>query len=190
MISARRLSPGIAQQLAARALRQTAVIVGGSLALALSAKIQVPFWPVPATLQTLVVLTIGYIFGSRLGVATVLAYLAEGLAGLPVFAGVLAGPAYLLGPTGGYLLGFVPAVLFAGWAAGRRRPQTLAWTSLAMLMGHAVIFVPGVAWLAVLACWPKAFALGLVPFLPAALVKSGLAAALISVFRGRQWIRR
>ena len=186
MTSARRLLPEIAHPPAAWALRQTAVIVGGSLALALSAKIQVPFWPVPATMQTLVALMIGYGFGSRLGVATVLAYLAEGLAGLPVFAGALAGPAYLLGPTGGYLLGFVPAALFAGWAAGWRRPQTLAWTSLAMLMGHAMIFVPGVAWLAVFFGWTKAFALGLAPFLPAALVKSGLAAALISVFRGRQ----
>ncbi len=186
MISARRLLPGIAHTQAGRALRQTAVIVGGSLALALSAKIQVPFWPVPATMQTLVVLMIGYVFGSGLGVATVLAYLAEGLAGFPVFAGALAGPAYLLGPTGGYLLGFVPAVLFAGWAAGRRRPQSLAWAGFAMLMGHAVIFALGVAWLAVLVGWPKAFALGVAPFLLATLVKSGLAAALIALFREPQ----
>lgn len=190
MNPARRLLPGIAHTQASRALRQTAVIVGGSLALALSAKVQVPFWPVPATMQTLVVLMIGYGFGGRLGVATVLAYLAEGLAGLPVFAGALAGPAYLLGPTGGYLLGFIPAVLFAGWAAGRRRPQTLAWTSFAMLMGHAVIFVLGAAWLAVLVGWPKAFALGVAPFMLATLAKSGLAAALISVFRARQGTAR
>ncbi len=170
MNPARRLLPGIALTRAGRALRQTAVIAGGSLALALSAKVQVPFWPVPATLQTLVVLMIGYVFGSRIGLATVLAYLAEGLAGLPVFAGALAGPAYLLGPTGGYLLGFVPAVLFAGWAAGWRRPQTLAWTTFAMLMGHVVIFAAGVAWLAVLVGWPRAFALGVAPFLLATLV--------------------
>jgi biotin transport system substrate-specific component len=186
MTSANRHLPGIVSTPVTRAFRQAALIVGGSLALALSAKVQVPFWPVPATMQTLVVLMIGYVFGSRLGAMTVLAYLAEGLAGLPVFAGALAGPAYLLGPTGGYLLGFIPAVLFAGWAAGWRRPQSLAWTSFAMLMGHAMIFVPGAAWLAVLVGWHKAFALGVAPFLLATLVKSGLAGALVSVFRTRQ----
>lgn len=80
--------------------RSAALIVGGSLVLALSAKIQVPFWPVPMTMQSLVVLLIGMAYGSRLGAAAVLAHLLEGLAGLPVFAGAVAGPAYMAGPQG------------------------------------------------------------------------------------------
>src|SRR5258708_1057561 len=76
------------------------LVIGGSLALAVSAKIQVPFWPIPMTMQSLVVLMIGIAYGGPLAAATVLAYLAEGLAGLPVFAGAAAGPAYLMGPSG------------------------------------------------------------------------------------------
>src|SRR6185312_16337664 len=87
-----------------RLLRSTLLVVGGSLALTLSAKVQVPFWPVPITLQSMVALLIGMGFGTRLGALTILAYLAEGVAGLPVFAGLAAGPAYFAGPTGGYLL--------------------------------------------------------------------------------------
>jgi biotin transport system substrate-specific component len=161
--------------------RTLAMIVGGSLALALSAKTQVPFWPVPVTMQSMVVLLIGAGFGSRIGTATVLAYLAEGVAGLPVFAGALAGPAYLMGPTGGFLLGFLPAAWFAGWAA--REARGLAPMALAMIAAHAVLFVPGVAWLAVSLGWAKAVAVGVTPFLLATLLKSGLAAALVSVFR-------
>lgn len=161
--------------------RTLAMIVGGSLALALSAKTQVPFWPVPVTMQSMVVLLIGAGFGSRIGTATVLAYLAEGVAGLPVFAGALAGPAYLMGPTGGFLLGFLPAAWFAGWAA--REARGLAPMALAMIAAHAVLFVPGIAWLAVSLGWAKAVAVGVTPFLLATLLKSGLAAALVSVFR-------
>jgi biotin transport system substrate-specific component len=161
--------------------RTLAMIVGGSLALALSAKVQVPFWPVPVTMQSMVVLLIGYGFGSRIGAATVLAYLAEGIAGLPVFAGALAGPAYLMGPTGGFLLGFLPAAWFAGWAA--REVRGLFPTMLAMIGAHILLFVPGVVWLAVSLGWTKAVAVGVTPFLLATLLKSGLAAALVSAFR-------
>ena len=102
-----------------RLFKNALLVIGGSLALAISAKIQVPFWPVPITMQSMVALLIGVAFGSRLGALTILAYLAEGLAGLPVFAGAAAGPAYLAGPTGGYLLGFLLGGAFAGWAAER-----------------------------------------------------------------------
>lgn len=163
------------------AAKTAAMIIGGSLALALSAKVQVPFWPVPVTMQSMVVLLIGYGFGSRIGAATVLAYLAEGFAGLPVFAGALAGPAYLMGPTGGFLLGFVPAAWFAGWVA--RDVRGLFPTAMAMIGGHVLLFVPGVAWLAVSLGWTKAIALGVTPFLLATLLKSGLAAALVSAFQ-------
>lgn len=164
----------------ARFFRHALLVIGGSLALTLSAKVQVPFWPVPMTMQSMVVLLIGLGFGARLGALTILAYLAEGAAGLPVFAGMAAGPAYLLGPTGGYLLGFLLAGAFAGWAAERGFGRDLPRTLLVMLLGHVLLFAPGVLWLAVLFGWSKAVALGVEPFLLATLLKSGLGAAVVS----------
>ena len=105
-----------------RAIRQAAVIVGGSLALAPSAKVQVPFWPGPATLQTLVVLTIGYVFGSRLGVTTVSPILPKGLPDLRSSRGFWPFPPIFSGPPA-VTLWIDPGRLFAGWAAGRRRPH-------------------------------------------------------------------
>ena len=94
-------------------IRSITLAVLGSIALWISAKISIPFWPVPLTMQTLVVLMIGMAFGSRLGVATIFLYLAEGAVGLPVFSGTPEkgiGLAYMMGTTGGYLVGFVLAV--------------------------------------------------------------------------------
>jgi len=154
--------------------------MGGSLALALAAKVQVPFWPVPITMQSMVVLLIGTIFGARMGALTILAYLAEGALGLPVFAGMAAGPAYLAGSTGGYLLGFLLSAVFAGWAAERGWARDLPRTLLVMLLGHVLIFAPGLLWLAVLLGWSKAVAFGVAPFLLATLLKSSLGAASVS----------
>ena len=161
-------------------LQRLLLAIGGSLVLALSAKIQVPFWPVPITMQSMVVLLIGIAYGSRLGALTVFAYLAEGAAGLPVFAGAMAGPAYLMGPTGGYLVGFLLAAYFSGWAAERGWSRDLPRGFLVMLVGHVLIFVPGLAWLAAPFGLSKALAVGMIPFLVATLVKSGLGAALLS----------
>ena len=94
----------------------------GTLALTVSAKTQIPFWPVPMTMQTFVVLVIGMAYGARLGVATIALYLLEGALGLPVFAGTPekgVGLAYMMGPTGGYLLGFVAGAWLCGWLAER-----------------------------------------------------------------------
>jgi biotin transport system substrate-specific component len=164
-------------------LRSAALVAIGSLALAISAKIQVPFWPVPITMQSLVVLLIGLAYGSRLGAATVLAYLVEGLAGLPVFAGLSAGPAYMMGPTGGYLLGFLLAAAFVGWLAERGWDRTLGGTAAALVLGHVVLFIPGVIWLAILFGWPRAIALGVTPFIAATIVKTALGIALIAAVR-------
>ncbi len=159
----------------------------GSVALALSAKIEVPFWPVPMTLETLAVLGLAGLFGARLAGAAVLLWLAEGAAGLPVFAGAVAGPAYLLGPTGGYLLGFLLAALLVGHLAdhpahrGLRARPLLLFAS--MLVGVAVIYACGVAWLAHLIGWQRGFALGAAPFIPADLTKTALAAALVTASR-------
>jgi biotin transport system substrate-specific component len=129
------------------------------------------------------VLLIGLAYGSRLGAATVLAYLVEGLAGLPVFAGLSAGPAYMMGPTGGYLLGFLLAAAFVGWLAERGWDRTMGGTAAALVLGHVVLFIPGVIWLAILFGWPRAIALGVTPFIAATIVKTALGIALIAAVR-------
>ncbi|MDD9909648.1 MAG: biotin transporter BioY [Ahrensia sp.] len=164
-------------------VRNVLLAVGGSLALWVSAKITVPFWPVPMTMQTLVVLMIGMMFGAKLGMATVLLYLAEGAAGLPVFAGTPEkgiGLAYMMGTTGGYLVGFVLAAGIAGWFAERGWDRNVFTTALAMLIATAAIYVPGLIWLGTIVGWDKpVLAWGLTPFLAADALKLALAAALM-----------
>jgi len=147
----------------------------GSAALAASAQITLPMWPVPATLQTLVVLLLGALGGSRLGVAAVLAYLLEGAMGLPVFAGGTAGPAVLMGPTAGFLLGFIPAAALAGLAAR----GGLARQGSVLLAAHLLLFVPGVLWLAQFVGMEKALMAGFVLFIPGTAVKTALALATL-----------
>ncbi len=158
-----------------RLLRQAVLVLAGTVILTASAKLQVPFYPVPITLQTFFVLVIGMAYGWRLGGITLLCYLAEGAVGLPVFAGTPEkgiGLAYMLGGTGGYLAGFVLAAMLCGWLAERgwdRRPYSAA---CAMALGTAAIYLPGLAWLAVLFGWDKPiFAWGLYPFLAGDLFK-------------------
>ena len=168
------------QQAAPRIARFAALAIGGALALALSAKAQVAFYPVPMTLQTLVVLAIGAAFGARLAAATVALYLAEGLMGLQVFAGASAGPTYMTGPTGGYLAGFLVAAALVGWLAERGWDRSLGWLLAAMVVGHLVIFACGFAWLAALIGPEAAWIGGVVPFFAATLVKTLLAWALVA----------
>ena len=160
-------------------LAAAAAVVLGSALLAVSAKVQVPFWPVPMTMQTMVVILLGMAYGSRLAAATVALYLVEGLAGLPVFAGAAAGPAYMAGPTGGYLAGFLLAAGFTGWLAERGWDRTPVKALAALTLGHALVFVPGVAWLSVLFGFEKAVAVGLAPFWAATILKTALGAAIM-----------
>ncbi|MBV8104194.1 MAG: biotin transporter BioY [Hyphomicrobiales bacterium] len=162
-----------------RFARNAALAVGGALALALSAKIQVPFAPVPMTLQSLVVLALGAAYGARLAAATVALYLLEGLVGLPVFAGALAGPAYMAGPTGGFLAGFLVAAPLVGSLAERGWDRSWRLLLAAMALGHLAIFTLGFAWLAILIGPEKAFMLGVAPFALATIVKTLLACALV-----------
>jgi biotin transport system substrate-specific component len=162
-----------------RFLRLALLAVGGSLLLTLSAKTQVPFWPVPMTMQTFAVLAIGMAFGPRLGAATVGLYLLEGAFGLPVFAGVEIGLAYMSGPTGGYLLGMLAAVVLVGHLAGRGWDRSIIGTVAAMVLGNLAIYIPGVLWLGTLAGFDKALALGLTPFLLGDALKVALAAFLL-----------
>ena len=169
--------------------------VVGTFALTLSAKNQVPFWPVPMTMQTFVVLVIGLAYGWRLGAATVALYLVEGALGLPVFAGTPEkgiGIAYMMGPTGGFLVGFVAAAAVTGWLAERGFDRSIGSTALAMLAGNLAIYGFGLAWLAGLIGTEKAVAFGLVPFLLGDAVKIALAACLmplawkaVAALRGR-----
>lgn len=160
-------------------------VLAGSLILAVSAQIQVPSWPVPTTLQSLAVVGLGIVLGPRLGAAAVVAYLAEGAAGLPVFAGLGRGVGHLAGPTGGYLFGFVAAAWLAGLIAGPVRQAGWARAFLAMCVGHAVLLTTGAAWLTVFVGPVKAVALGVTPFLIGSAVKSALGAACCHLVRTR-----
>jgi biotin transport system substrate-specific component len=162
-----------------RVLRALLLALLGSALLTISAKIEVPFYPVPMTMQTLVVLLLGMAFGARLGTAAVLLYLAEGAVGLPVFAGTPErgiGIAYMMGPTGGYLVGFVLSAAITGWLTERRRD----WPSLvlAVAAGSIVVFIPGVLWLAHLIGFEQSIVHGLAPFLWGTVLKGAIAVAL------------
>ena len=154
----------------------------GTLALTVSAKTQIPFWPIPMTMQTFVVLVIGMAYGSRLGAATVALYLLQGALGLPVFAGTPekgVGLAYMMGPTGGYLLGFLVAAWVCGWLAERGFDRSPLKSLVAMSVGHGLIFVFGVAWLATFMGIEKAFMVGVAPFWAATIVKTLLGVATL-----------
>jgi biotin transport system substrate-specific component len=129
-------------------VKQALLILAGVAALTLAAKIRVPMWPVPITMQTFAVLVIGAAYGMRLGVATLLAYLALGAAGLAVFTGDSAGLAYMMGPTGGYLVGFAVAAGVMGWLAAHGWDRTVAGMGFALLIGNAVIYAFGLPWMA------------------------------------------
>lgn len=167
------------------ALRAVLLIALGTALMALSAKVNLPLPYVPMTLQTLVVLMIGAAYGWRLGSATMLAYLAEGAMGLPVFAGPVGGIAPLVGPTAGYLFGFVGAAFVTGWLAERGWDRSVALLFAAMALGHIVILVAGFGWLAFglgLGA-AKAWQVGLAPFIAASLVKNALGATLVPAAR-------
>lgn len=165
-----------------RSVRNVGLALAGSALLALSAKIQVPFWPVPMTMQTFAVIVLAMAFGARLGAATVALYLLEGAVGLPVFAGTPEkgiGLAYMMGPTGGYLAGFLVAAGLAGWMAERGWDRSFLKATAINALATAVIFTGGLAWLAVLVGPAKAVAVGLTPFLAASAFKIALGGAVM-----------
>jgi len=164
-------------------VRNAVLAIAGTLILWLSAKIQIPFYPVPLNMTTLMVVLIGAAYGWRLGLVTVALYLAEGAAGLPVFAGTPEkgiGLAYMLGGTGGYLVGFLLAVGAVGWLAERGFDRNIFTTAVAMLIGNALIYIPGLLWLGNLFGWDKPILeWGLYPFIYGDLTKLALAAAIL-----------
>jgi biotin transport system substrate-specific component len=185
------LAPSLIASRGATALSEAILVVLASFVLIASAKVFVPFFPVPMTLATLAVMAIAATFGMRLGLMTVLAYLGEGLAGLPVFTytpPAVAGPAYLLGPTGGFLAGYIVLAIIVGTAADRGWGRSPLKLFAAMLVADAVLFAIGFAWFAGFAhlasgamgagaaiAWQK----GVQPFILGDLLKIVLAAAAV-----------
>ena len=157
------------------------LVLVGSAVIALSAwvAIPLPFSPVPVTGQTFAVLLVGSALGARRGAASALAYVAEGASGLPVFAGGAAGPHILLGPTGGYLAGFVFGAFVCGALAERGWDRRPIPTVGSMVLGNIAILAPGLIWLSTFVGRGRVLALGLWPFVPGDLVKIALAAAVL-----------
>ncbi len=156
--------------------REVGLVLGGSLLIALGAKLSVPLLPVPATFQSFAVVLVAAVLGSRRGMLAALTYLAEGLVGLPVFAMPIAGPAYFFGPTAGYLLSFPIAAWLVGFLAERGWDRKFVTTILALAAGQALILAGGFAWLSKSVGAHTAFATGVVPFLLGDALKSALAA--------------
>lgn len=167
----------------ARAVRAVTLVLAGSLLLAVSAKVQIPFVPIPFTMQTAVVLAIGLTYGPALGTATVTAYLAEGAAGLPVFAAG-GGAAYLTtSPTAGFLWGMLLATVLMGLLVRHGWDTTVPRTLAAMLVGTVVIFAVGVTWLGFQIGQEAAIANGLRPFLGSEALKIALVALALPAAR-------
>lgn len=160
-------------------LYDIALIIGGSLMIALCAQLAIG-WPVPITGQTFAVLMIGALFGAKRGSLCILTYIVEGSVGLPVFAHGRSGFAILLGPTGGYLVGFIAAAYIMGLLAERGWDRRAGTTVLAMVFGNTAIYAFGLLWLYCLMRINKTvLTMGLYPFIIGDLLKISLAAVLL-----------
>ncbi|MCX8032408.1 MAG: biotin transporter BioY [Thermoleophilia bacterium] len=174
---------------AARWALGIAIVLAGVGLLAASAWLSVPFYPVPMTMQTLAVLLVGGLLGPRMGAATVATYLMAGLAGAPVFHNGTFGPAILFGPTGGYLVGFVPAAALMGWFAQRSRQTTgireFAFLGVGAVLAEVVIYAVGVPWLSVyVGSIGKALQVGMAPFVLGDLLKMAVAIGALRLGTG------
>ncbi len=170
--------------------RTVLTIILGALLMTVAAKAQIPFWPVPMTLHTLAVMAFAVAFGPRIAVAIFLTYLAVGAAGLPVFSGSPQrgiGFAYMVGPTGGYLLGYLIA---SGLVGALARGRGVIGRTGAMLVGLSVVYVIGAAWLANYVPIDQVLALGVIPFVAGDLAKLGIVAGMSVVLpASRDWVR-
>jgi biotin transport system substrate-specific component len=175
-------------------LRGAMLALAGSLFVALCAQITVPLWPVPVTGQTFAVLSVGLVCGWRVGGAALLLYLIEGALGLPFFAGGAGGWASVVGPSGGYIWGFVLAAALVGYLAERGWDRNVLRTAAALFLGNVVLYVPGLIWLALFyagpgqdyiaatgatTAWGASINAGLLPFLLGDALKLALAASLV-----------
>ena len=154
------------------------LVIFGTVLLAISSKIQVPFWPVPMTMQTFVVLIIAMAYGWKLSLLTLIAYLFEGAIGLPVFAKG-GGLPYLIGPTAGYLYGMAIASAVIGYFADLGYGKSIINCIIPLLLGTVIIFICGIGYLSSIIGFEKAIAAGLLPFIPSELFKIALAVFII-----------
>tara|TARA_B100001029_G_C14870807_1_gene344456 strand:- start:80 stop:628 length:549 start_codon:yes stop_codon:yes gene_type:complete len=160
----------------ANIIKKITLVIFGTLILTISAKIKVPFYPVPMTMQTFVVVFIGIALGWKLGLATVFAYLLEGAIGLPVFAGTPEkgiGISYMMGPTGGYLIGFITSVFIAGFVNLNKNIFVKIYLISLSIFS---IYLTGVPWLAYLAGWEVAYVWGIKNFVLAEILKISILA--------------
>ena len=173
----------IKQNTQSQIIKSLLVIFLGSVVLAISAKIKIPFYPVPMTMQTFVILFLGISFGYKIALATVGLYLLEGIMGLPVFSnsperGV--GLVYFIGPTMGYLIGFLTAAFLASYV---KLKDSYFMIFLKLIVSVSTIYILGVLWLGVLMGWEKPiFELGVMPFLLAEIFKIVLITILAKKF--------
>lgn len=191
-MSANALAPRSISNSSLKWLTMAVMVAFGVALIAISAKIQVPFWPVPVTLQTIAIMGLAAAYGLRLGLTTILSYLAVGYMGAPVFAGIAAGPAYFAGPTAGYLAGFVIAVAIVGYVADRVSSKNILALIGATLLGTLVIYVLGAYWLGFvfvgssgnLLGFEGAWKYGVQPFIIADIVKAVLASLSVPAIAG------
>jgi len=192
VVRTRHLAGDLRSEVVRPAALGAVLVAAGVAALVAGAWLTVPFYPVPLTMQTLAVLVVGGLLGPKLGVAAVTSYLALGLCGAPVFHGGIGGPAVLLGPTGGYLIGFLPAALLMGvvarWATSlgstRSAPvRRIALLAVGALLAEIAIYATGVPWLAVTftgGSVGRAIALGVTPYLLGDLLKMAVAIGAVA----------
>lgn len=157
-----------------------ALVVGGAALTAALAQVEIPLWPVPITGQTLAVLLTGATLGASRGAASMLLYAVAGLV-LPIFSDHASGLSTLLGPTGGYIVGFIPAAAFTGWLAQRQVERRLVRGLLAFVAGSVIVFVVGVPWLAIALhlSAQQAIVGGFTPFIVGGIVKAAVAAGVL-----------
>ena len=153
-----------------RLLAYFVLAIIGSFLLIVSAKVQLPFYPVPMTMQTLVVLLIGMTYGPYLAAVTISLYIIQGVMGFPVFAGG-GGIAYIVGPTGGYIIGFLISATFLGLLANRGWGKTWKTSAISMIAGVFIIFLSGISWLSVYIGFENAILKGFIPFIYADCLK-------------------
>lgn len=158
---------------------QGIAVILGSWLIAAGAYIEVPMWPVPMTMQSLAVLLIGGAYGLRLASITTAAYLAQGSLGLPVFAGGAGGPVHLIGPTGGYLVGFIVCACIIAFLYERGFHKGWVRPALAMTLGSVALMACGVLWLSQYVGMENAIATGLAPFTGGMVVKAALALLIL-----------
>ncbi len=176
--------PTLADRLFARGIVMDAVLVSaGAAVTAIAAQVVIPLWPVPITGQTLAVLLVGSSLGALRGTLSMLLYAVLGLVGLPVFSDANSGLSVILGPTGGYILGFVFAAAFTGWIAQRSWDRKILRSMFGFLGGTVVVFACGLPWLAFALglTLEQTLVAGLYPFILGGIVKMAIAAAIMTL---------